>query len=364
MKMYRRGETWWVYYWDPSARKRIRVSTGETDEARARAVMMTRFAPVMGAEEEDRLAAAAGIVKGERMKMRAAKTVDAVLAEMDIPRLREDGSEYSDKTREKIRVLWFQFAAWAAAEKGVRTVGLVTRELAAEWCDDPPSLGTRRFRKAVCRRVMEAAGVPPEDDPFRGLRLKRRRGEGDNHRKPYSKEACGVLLRFACKYRGAEFSMYLRAMIYTGLRMGDCATLKGANLDRKTWFLERVMQKTGKTVRFPLHHSLKKWFGAVEDGSPVFPTFDLMYRRNPTGLSILIKKCMKKAGVIPPDAKRGQYCAHCLRTTFASLCCMAGVPIAVIQSWLGHESQEVTRIYAQFTDDRLKMEAIERIPDL
>ena len=362
MKMYQRGDIWWVYYWDPVTKRRIRVSTGETDEARARTVMMTQFAPVMGAEMRDRLAVAAGVAKDERRRMREKDAAKSLLADIVLPKEREDGSPYSEGTLDTMRRTWGAFLKWCEIRR-IRATAQVTREVAEAFCGECVSLTTRRSRRVVCRRILDAAGFPMEDNPFL-IRIRRRQGDIDNHRQPLPVESVKTLLSGAHVYGGQEFAAYIRAMIYTGLRMGDCATLQASNIDRKTWFLERVMAKTGKTVRFPLHRSLKKWFGAVEDGGPVFPALDSLYRRNPTWLSHRVRKCMEQVGVVPEGSRPGQYCAHCLRTTFASLCCTAGVPLAVIQSWLGHESQEVTRIYAQFTDDRLKMEAIERIPDL
>lgn len=362
MKMYRRGEIWWVYYWDPTAKKRIRLSTGETDEAKARAVMLRQFAPVMGAEIRDRLAVAAGVAKDERKRIRAADSAKALLRDIVVPREREDGSPYTEGTAELMRKTWRAFLDWCEPRR-IRAAAQVTREIAEAFCGECLALSTRKSRRCVCRRIFDAAGFPMEDNPFL-IRIRRRQGEIDIHRQPLPKDSVKALLSGAHVYGGPEFAAYIRAMVYTGLRMGDCATLKAENIDKRTWFLERVMAKTGKTVRFPLHRSLRGWFGAVAPGRPVFPALDSLYRRNPTWLSHRVRKCLEQVGVVPEGSRPGQYCAHCLRTTFASLCCTAGVPLTVIQSWLGHESQEVTRIYAQFTDDMLKMEAIERIPDL
>lgn len=74
-----------------------------------------------------------------------------------------------------------------------------------------------------------------------------------------------------------------------------------------------------------------------------------------------VRRVMRTAKI---EGEPQQYCAHCLRTTFATICCEHGVPMAVIQSWLGHECQEVTRIYARFADDSLKRQAMAAFPDI
>ena len=78
----------------------------------------------------------------------------------------------------------------------------------------------------------------------------------------------------------------------------------------------------------------------------------------------MVKKSADRAGSFRKLAIAMQYCAHCLRTTFASICAENQIPLPVIQSWIGHSSPTVTRIYARIEDIRVKRLALEKFPEL
>ena len=93
----------------------------------------------------------------------------------------------------------------------------------------------------------------------------------------------------------------------------------------------------------------------------LFPSLAAKYLHAPGVLTVRFRRMFARAGIA---GEPGQFCAHCLRTTFASICAEAGVPLAVIQSWLGHTSPMVTRIYARVEDMRLKRAALAKFPNL
>lgn len=249
MKMYRRGEIWWVYYWDPEARKRIRVSTGETDERKARAVMLRQFGPVMGAEMRDRLAVAAGVSKEERKRLREKDSAKALLADITLPKEREDGSPYSEKTADLMRRTWNTFLKHCGENK-IRAAAQVTREVGEGFCCDCVALTTRKARRCICRRIFDEAGFTGDDNPFM-IRIRRRQGDIDNHRQPLPKDSVATLLSGAHAFGGAEFAAYIRAMVYTGLRMGDCATLKAENIDKKNMVSREDHGEDGQDGEIP-----------------------------------------------------------------------------------------------------------------
>lgn len=43
-----------------------------------------------------------------------------------------------------------------------------------------------------------------------------------------------------------------------------------------------------------------------------------------------------------------RYGIHSFRHSFASHAAQAGVPLGVLQAWLGHSSEEITRIYTHY----------------
>ncbi|MFA6931872.1 MAG: tyrosine-type recombinase/integrase, partial [Lentisphaeria bacterium] len=120
--------------------------------------------------------------------------------------------------------------------------------------------------------------------------------------------------------------------------------------------------KTQRYVKFPLHPAILPLL--PRDGIYLFPSMNALYKESKIKgqtLTRRVKRLFEKAK-ITGDSQ--QYCAHALRTTFASICAENNVQLPVIQSWLGHTSQEVTRIYARIEDMRAKKAALAKFPTL
>jgi len=109
-----------------------------------------------------------------------------------------------------------------------------------------------------------------------------------------------------------------------------------------------------------MHHVLRNILPRT--GEYLFPRLAAQCIRagNTVQISTRFRALFKKVGLWRGN---GIICAHSLRSTFATICCEAGVPLAVIESWLGHSSPEITRIYAHFNDMNKKRAAIEKFPE-
>jgi integrase len=153
--------------------------------------------------------------------------------------------------------------------------------------------------------------------------------------------------------------LIVRFLLYTGLRLGDAATARTDQIDWQEKTLTRTMAKTSRPVTFPLHPDLFKRLNAGNDY--LFQALAKQYRKAPSALTLRFRRLFKLAGI---SGEKQQYCAHCLRTTFASICAENQIPLPVIQSWLGHSSPTVTRIYARIEDIRVKRQALEKFPTL
>lgn len=77
------------------------------------------------------------------------------------------------------------------------------------------------------------------------------------------------------------------------------------------------------------------------------------------GVNYILKKYANKARAINPSVIPDKLSCHCLRHSLAMHLLQAGVNLVYIRDILGHESVQVTEIYAK-TDSKLKREAIER----
>lgn len=369
MKLYRRGGVWWVSHGTGAGR--LRQSTGEADYQKAQDKAREICAPAMLRSQASRIEAAARQSASLRAAAAEAEGRGVTWEEAwrRFPRCGRGGEERGKGTMDDYARRWRSFAGEMAL-RGFARPGDVPREAAREWL---LSRGARArvYLHTVLGAVYRACGLEP---PF-GERPRRKAG-AVVHRQPLTREQVRALLE-ACDAAAArrdaprispEYRPMLLTMLYTGLRLGDAATLTAGMVDVEGGWLERRMAKTGRAVRFPLHPALLAELApraeAAGEGGELFPDLAQIQRHGQGGLSKQIHRLMRAAGILDGAHAPGEFCAHCLRTTFASMCAERGVPLGVIQSWLGHASQEVTRIYARVEDMRAKAAAIARLPDL
>ncbi len=90
--------------------------------------------------------------------------------------------------------------------------------------------------------------------------------------------------------------------------------------------------------------TLKKYLDSRNDSDPaIFVTERSPHRMSIAQMRYVIKRISKRAGInktIHPHQLRHSYATHLLNN---------GAPLDVIQSLLGHEKSETSRIYAQLS---------------
>jgi len=150
--------------------------------------------------------------------------------------------------------------------------------------------------------------------------------------------------------------------IYCGLRLGDAATLKWGNVDLTRRIMMLVPSKTsrrsnGKQVQIPLHNVLFSILMEVPQtkrNNYVMPGIAKLYQRKGTrgaDLSKRIHKVFEDCGIttrctVDGYSRQGVDVGfHSLRHSFVSLSANAGVPLALVQSLVGHSNPAMTRHY-------------------
>lgn len=364
MKLYRRGEVWWVSVYNGSSRRR--VSTGEREYSRAVEAARRIAAPLLMEKQADRIEAAAlaaGRLRGESARLQGEALAWSEVWERLAKGESRLGKARAASTLADYRKRWEGFAA-AMSRRGFERPAAVPEKEAAAWV---ASHGPRS--RVVCHQVLSmayrAAGLPCPA----GKRPRRPASEVV-HRDPLTVEEVRSLLQAPEKVRRAsggrmlspEYRTLLMLLVYTGLRLGDAARLECGQVSLESGILSRRAGKTGAELRLPLHPALLEELRRVitpqsPPDAPVMPSLAAM---EPGSLSHRITALMAAAGI---ERRPGRHCAHCLRTTFAAMCAEGGVPLGVIQGWLGHASQEVTRVYARVEDMRARRAALGRLPD-
>jgi integrase len=147
-------------------------------------------------------------------------------------------------------------------------------------------------------------------------------------------EECTRLLNAA----EPNFRLLCRAALETGLRYQECARLQCRDFNSKAGTITVTRSKSGKIRHVILTDDGVSFFKSVcigRDGSA------LMFTK-PNGQAWKEsdqKKPMRRACAA---ARLSKASFHTLRHTYASLCVMAGVPLAVVAQNLGHRDGQMT----------------------
>jgi integrase len=173
-----------------------------------------------------------------------------------------------------------------------------------------------------------------------------------------------------------EMRLLFSVGIYTGQRLGDCALLEWGQVDlirRHIALIPRkTARKTGRTVIIPIHANLLKMlleFPAAARVGYVMPQCAKMYKEQASELSERFKRVFKAAGIetatdgADGHRKRALVSFHSLRHTFVSLAANAGVPLAVVQSIVGHSTVDMTRHYFHESENAL-VSAVAALPSV
>ena len=187
-------------------------------------------------------------------------------------------------------------------------------------------------------------------------------------KEPFSSVEVGRLVAKAeGEWRGLVF---LAAT--TGLRLGDCVTIKWSNIHDD--FIKLTTQKTHDTVEVPIHADFAEFLSSQTRGignAPIFP--DLSKRRvnGSTGLSRQFRKLMTKAKVIEKvvnakgAAGRTRFSKgfHSFRHYFISTLANAGVSQEIRQKLTAHSDEEVHNFYTHLERETFR-DAVRKIPSL
>jgi integrase len=170
-------------------------------------------------------------------------------------------------------------------------------------------------------------------------------------------------LRTICQSATGELRTLLALGVYSGLRLGDCATLRWGEVDLARHIIRRIPNKTArrnpKPVIVPVHPVLAdflKEIPAVGRGDYVLPEIAAQYAQRIDLVTDRIQAHFKACKINPhkpgtgPASEGGKRAVievgfHSLRHTFVSLCRESNAPLAVVESIVGHNSPAMTRHY-------------------
>ncbi len=271
-----------------------------------------------------------------------------------------------------------RFQRWLAAERAdVTTLRAVTPAIASGYAQHLTAAGATpsTFNQHVgflrlLWRVLEQPARMSEPNPWRDIKRKRLIAQG-------RRELTVEELRRVCQAATGELRTLLAVGLYTGLRLGDCATLRWGETDTVRGLIRRVPMKTarrsGKPVMIPMHPTLRAMLAdipAAQRDEYVLPETAAIYLRSRSALKDRIQAHFEAQKVKTVREREGQRQRalvevgfHSLRHSFVSLSREAGAPLSVVESIVGHSNPAMTRHYTH-TSEAAADAAVAALPDI
>jgi integrase len=384
----KRGKTYYAM-WTVRGKK-FQQSTGCTVEGKAR----TKLAEIMQPH----------LIENEKRHLETVKTwIESankdlvVLNEQKDPPLTIGGtwSEFKASqnrprtgkaTFAKYEIQWSRFHTWLEKHHpNVKALRDITPEIAGKFAahliSTKRSSGT--FNKymnvlsLIFRTVSEKAKLttnpwanPQKDGHGKGIR----RMEKEIHGR---RELTLAELQDVCAKADGDLRLMLAIGIYTGLRLGDAATLRWCEVDLVRGIIIRIPNKTGRKnpepVKIPIHPTLR----AMLEESPkndrvdfVLPRIAADYRRHSSYVTDRIQALFKKCKIETTRKIEGRHQSqvevgfHSLRHSFVSMCSENKVPLAIVQGMVGHTNPAMTRHYDHAEHDADKFAAVALLPSM
>lgn len=347
---------------------------GEVEAARVK--LMTPFALAAEADTLDLLRARVEHIRTASVDL--TKAARPVLLVADAWAAFQSSPNRSDPNPRTLKLYQATFARWVAwhlqrfpnitALRDVTPVHADAYAVSLAAIAASPNSYNKHLQTLSCVfRVLSDDGAP---NPWQ--RIRRKQLETESRR-----ELTVAELRAVCGAATGELRVLFAVGVYTGLRLGDCCTLRWAEVDLDRRMIRRVPNKTARRKRapvsIPIHPSLLAVLAALPRvGEWVSPAYAVDYLRNRTTVVRRVQLHFRACGIAtsraaPSGAKRllpiVSVGFHSLRHSFASRCRAAGAPLSVVESIVGHSSPAMTQHYTH-TSEPAALAAVSLLPAL
>lgn len=171
----------------------------------------------------------------------------------------------------------------------------------------------------------------------------------DGHRKYLNRAELGRFLNAASGETSAVRTLCV-TLAYTGCRISEALglTISSVQMESDTISIRTLKQRGRFAVReIPVpHHVANTLVEGRENAQPDEPLW-------PHGRTVAwqhVKRVMANAGIKGPHAT-----PHGLRHCFGVMAVQSGVPLSLVQKWLGHANIATTSIYVDVTGPEERM---------
>ncbi len=375
-----RGRTWRAR-WMVNGKVFTR-STGTGDKREAEKKLAEWIAPFAVKNDAERLANIAVKLEGRKAEIKryedslpALSIKDAFDAYRALPKKHKRGKRKvtSEATLQMYESQYQRFVTWAK-ENAPDAIELrnVSEDMATRFMAHlKPIVSANTYNKYITlfSHLWDVLELKAKltCNPWRGLDMEE---EADSVRRPLTVEE---IARTVAPLTG-EMRLLFALGVFTGLRLGDCALMDWGSIDLVRGYIfvkPRKTKKTGATVNLPIRHELAALLMETPQSKRtgyLLPETASTYLRNSSLVSSRIQKAFADAGIETQDKSEGQRARvvvgfHSLRHTFVSMAGNAGVPLAVVQSLVGHGNPMMTNKYFHLNDAVLHS-AVDALPSI
>lgn len=258
--------------------------------------------------------------------------------------------------------IWSQFQTWLeTAHPGIETALDVKRDTAKGYLDSLTERGvsnkTSNIHLSVLRYIFKTIADEAKLTENVWLKFNSLTVTREGRRELTIDE-----LTLVCSKATGEMKTLFCIGLYTGLRLGDCATLKWGEVDLKRGLIRRVPNKIRRKkgakglVQISIHPVLNDALTAIQASKTegyVLPETSAMYLAGlRSKLTNHIQAHFEACGITTKRERENgvrrvvEVGFHSLRHTFVSMCAMNNVPLSVVQSLVGHASPLMTGAYS------------------
>jgi len=263
---------------------------------------------------------------------------------------------------------WKRFERWLSDNEPFRVyLRDVSPQITRDYVGTLQKFSSNTFNKhlSFLRLAFDVLQEPARitTNPFEKVKSKRLQTES---RRALTIEELRQILTEA---RG-DFEILLALGTFTGLRLGDCCTLKWGEVDLVAGVIRRIPNKTRTRKPKPVVVGIPPMLAGMLQEIPkksrkghVLPALANQYSKDPASITKVIQAHLEACGIQTHKGGTGagtgkravvEVGFHSLRHSYVSLHAERGTPQAIVQAVVGHGSPAMTQHYTHISEGKAK----------
>ena len=267
----------------------------------------------------------------------------------------------SRSTFRNSEITWRKFSEFMK-ESGIGCIEAVTREKAMEFLQNLPGTDTtKRLRRTILLSIFNRTkdDIGMDKTPLDGTSIEANDGKS---RRCFTQEE----LRLIFQNLTGEWKPVCTVALYTGLRFGDCCTLRrseytGDHIIREPQKLKRHKQRLIIPVHPVLRQALDKWISLTSPDEFLFPKLASQYQRKWGGKSREFSALLQRLHITGENSDE-LVGFHSFRHTFNTMLADTGADTSTRMKLTGHSSVDMNLVYTHATAALQK--AIDALPTI